>query len=145
MKLQLYRMWANDNETLGMMSIENIEECFILEDQYQLKKVRGKTRIPAGTYKISLRTEGRLHEKYKKLFPSFHIGMLELQNVKNFKYILIHIGLDDEDTEGCLLTASGSQVNTGKIKLTRGTSTRAYKKLYKKVIPYIDNLYIQII
>ena len=141
MKLKLYRMWANDEETLGMMSIENIEECFILEDQYQEKKVKGETRISQGTYKIILRTYGKTHEKYKKLFP-FHKGVLELENVPNFTDILIHKGLDDSHTKGCLLTGRKAKVKDGEIVLE--SSTDAYISFYKKVMPYIDNLYIQI-
>lgn len=141
MKLKLYRAWANDNETIGMLSIENIEECWILEDQYQQEKVYGETRIPPNTYKIILRTYGKTHEKYSKLFD-FHKGMLELENVPGFTDILIHKGLDDSHTNGCLLTGRDSTVKNGKIKLKQ--STDAYTSLYKKVLPYIDSLYIQI-
>ena len=142
MKLTLTRMWDNVNETLGILSIDDVEQCLILEDQYQKEKVYGETRIPEGTYKIKLRTNGRMHEDYSKKYD-FHRGMLELQNVPNFKYVYIHVGNDDDDTLGCLITGRKVVVKSGKIKLE--SSTEAYKELYKKVIPFIDNLYIQII
>ena len=141
MKLKLYRMWANDSETLGVMSIEDIEECFILEDQYQEIKVDGETRIPQGTYKIELRTSGTMNEKYLERFD-FHKGMLWLQGVPGFTFVYIHIGNSDDDTLGCLLTGRKAKVKDGKVTLEQ--STEAYTSFYKKVIPHIDNLYIQI-
>ena len=38
------------------------------------EKVYGETRIPAGTYKLKLRTEGGYHQKYSKRFPDIHRG-----------------------------------------------------------------------
>ena len=38
--------------------------CETLEDEYREVKVEGETRIPAGTYEIKLRTEGRMNERY---------------------------------------------------------------------------------
>jgi len=143
MKLRLVRIYANDDETLGILSINNKEECFVLEDQYQLDKIYGETRIPTGTYKIKLRTTGRMHSKYSIRFPSFHKGMLEIQDVPNFKYIYIHIGNDDNDTLGCLLLGVKSVINNGKIKIEN--STDAYVRFYQKVIKHIDNLTIQIV
>jgi hypothetical protein len=145
MKLILYRAWNNDNETLGILSLNNTEECFILEDQYQDEKVSGETRIPSGTYKISLRKEGRLNAKYAEKFPSFHQGMLHLENIPDFKYVYIHIGNDDDDTLGCLLTGRLAEIKGGKVTLVN--STDAYKELYNKVVNYAkdNSLFIQII
>lgn len=144
MKLKLYRAWANDNETLGMLSIDNVEECFTLEDQYQDIKVYGETRIPPGTYKVILRKQGRLHIKYSELFP-FHKGMLHLIDVPGFSWIYIHKGLTDLDSKGCLLVGRQSKTQNGKITLV--SSTDAYTSLYKRVVQSAldDNLYIQII
>lgn len=64
-------------------------------------KVYGKTRIPCGMYEIKLHTEGVLNEKWKKIFP-FHRGMLELQNVPNFKYIYIHPLNKASESLGCI-------------------------------------------
>ena len=141
MKLKLSRIWANKEETLGMLSINEKEECFILEDQHQDVKVYGETRIPQGTYKIILRTVGGKHEDYSKRFD-FHKGMLWLQDVPGFTFVYIHIGNSDLDSLGCLLTGRKSKVKDGKIKVEQ--STAAYESLYKKVLPHIDNLYIEI-
>ncbi len=134
-------MWANDQETIGMLSIENKEECFVLEDQYQLDKVAGETRIPKNTYKIKLRTTGKMHDSYSEKYK-WHKGMLELQNVPNFKYVYIHIGNTQNDTSGCLLVGRKATIRDGKVTIEN--STEAYTEFYKKVMPYIDNLYLQI-
>ena len=70
----------------------------ILEDQYQAVKVMHETCIPEGTYDIKFRTVGGFHEKYKKRYGNDHYGMLHLQDVPNFTYILIHAGNTDEHT-----------------------------------------------
>lgn len=143
MKLLLVRVYGNDNETIGILSIDNKANCFTLEDTYQTKKVYGKTRIPEGTYRIKLRTSGRLHEKYSKLFPDMHKGMLELQNVPGFTFIYIHIGTTEDDTLGCLLTGRNVNLKNDRFKLTE--STEAYKDFYSKVINNIEDLTIQIV
>jgi len=138
MKVLIKRLHNNKNETIGIMFVNDIEECWILEDQKQEgKKVYGETRIPAGVYKIELRTEGRLHDKYKKKFPSFHKGMLHIKNIPGFTYVYIHIGNTDDDTLGCPLTGKLASIQDGNIITER--STEAYEKLYKKVVWYAEN------
>ena len=146
MELKLVRTWSNDNETLGIMSVDNTEICFILEDQHQVTKVYGETRIPTGKYLIRLRDyNSSMHEKYRGRFPDFHRGMLEIKGVPDFTNVYIHIGNDDNDTLGCLLTGRKAIIKNGKITLEN--STDAYKELYKKVVDAAknNNLTLQII
>lgn len=138
MKIDVKRYSSSDESTLGLLFIDGKFECYTLEDEYRTVKVFGETRIPAGEYEIKLRTEGGHHERYLKKFPSFHKGMLHVENVPNFKYILIHIGNDDSDTAGCLLVgdiANNNLVTSGKIS----SSTFAYKRMYKKIYNAISN------
>lgn len=128
MKLEVRRLWDNGQATIGMLLINNQLACFTLEDTKREVKIKGETRIPEGTYKVELRTEGASHERYKKRFPSFHKGMLHIVNVPNFQFILIHIGNSDKDTEGCLLV--GDAVTTNSTLLW---STQAYERIYKTV------------
>jgi len=103
--------------------------AYTLEDQYQPTKVRGETCIPKGVYVIKLRTEGRSHEKYQNRFPDMHKGMLHLQAVPGFSWILIHIGNTIDDTDGCILMGDGVQTNRlGNSMIT--SSTNAYKTVY---------------
>lgn len=127
MKLLLDRFKSNSDTTLGKLYIDDNFECYILEDEFRTKKVWGETRIPAGTYEIKFRKEGKFHKRYSERFREFHIGMLHLQDVPNFKYVYIHIGNDDDDTAGCLLT--GKYI----VNWTLQGSTIAYEHLYKQV------------
>jgi len=63
--------------------------------------------------------------EYAKKYGNKHYGMLELQNVPNFQYILIHIGNFEKDTEGCILVGEGANSNH-----TITESTKAYERLY---------------
>jgi hypothetical protein len=135
MQIKVQRILSNKEETLGMLFLNGVPFCWTLEDQKQEKKVMAETRIPEGEYVVKLRTEGSHHDAYTKKFPTYHKGMLELQNVPGFQFILIHIGNTDKDTAGCLLL--GDLPILGE-KLTIGQSTVAYEKFYKRVISCLD-------
>ena len=98
--------------------------CYTLEDEFRVKKVSKETRIPAGTYELKLRTEGALTKRYETRFSDIHEGMIWLQNVPGFKYIYIHCGNDDDDTDGCILV--GSYLRLNKVLNSRSTYTRIY-------------------
>jgi hypothetical protein len=129
MKIQLKRFTDNGNRTLGLLFIDGVFRCYILEDEERTVKVWGETRIPEGTYKLGLRTTGGHHARYSKKFPDIHKGMLHILDVPNFKYILIHIGNTDDDTAGCLLT--GSYIYSNNIGI--GGSTLAYEAVYPEI------------
>ncbi len=131
MKIRVVRNKSTDDATLSTVYINDKFECFGLEDEHREDKIAGETRIPAGKYKITVRDVGGFHGRYSRKFPSFHQGMLWVRDVPGFEYILIHIGNTEKDTAGCLLV--GQNANTSG-ELSVGSSTRAYKKLYSKVI-----------
>jgi len=93
-----------------------------------------ETAIPLGEYEIKFRNVGGFDTKYKARYGStFHKGMLELQDVPNFKYILIHTGNTDQHTAGCLLIGETQQdLDKGKDGFVGGSGD-AYKKFYPKV------------
>lgn len=132
MRLRLERLLSDSEATIGVLYRENIFECFTLEDEKRTVKVWGETRIPAGTYVIKLRDEGGMNGRYGKKFPSFHLGMLWLQEVDNFKLVYLHIGNTDDDTAGCILV--GRDANTSRGNLAIFKSTRAYVALYNAVL-----------
>ena len=142
MMLQVLRFSSQADDTLGLLfDVTDPEDrnflCYTLEDEARTVKKYGETRIPSGTYPIKLRTEGGFHSRYSKKFPSMHRGMLHVQNVPGFEYILIHIGNDDDDTAGCLLLGDQQRQNvtqSGKIL----SSTDAYRRVYQHVIAAID-------
>lgn len=130
--INVVRHTSNSNETLSSIYFNGELVCHGLEDQQQNFKVMGETRIPAGKYKIGIRDVGGFHTQYSKRFK-FHKGMLQILDVPEFEYILIHVGNDDDDTAGCLLVGAGSVVaNDGTITISN--SVVAYTRLYNKVI-----------
>ena len=109
MKLRVVRYNSSDDFTLGMLLDETNGKhflCYTLEDEHRDEKVMHETRIPAGTYKITLRTVGGFHSRYAKKYGDMHKGMLWVRDVPGFEYILIHTGNTDEHTSGCLLVGS---------------------------------------
>lgn len=136
MKLLLQRLQHTSEETVGKLSIDGKFACYILEDQPQKVKVKHETRIPAGTYKIKLRTFGGFHEKYKVKFPKIHKGMLWLQDVPNFDSILMHLGNTDDNSSGCLLF--GTNINTHNGRITVTESTKAYTRVYPEIAREIE-------
>lgn len=134
MDLLVDRYNSEEDYTDGLLFIDCEFECYTLEDEGRSVKVWGETRIPDGTYKIELRTEGGFHKRYTKKF-SLHKGMLWIKDVPNFEYVLIHIGNDDDDTAGCLLVGTTADKDKGFI----GASANAYKGLYPKVLSAIED------
>lgn len=137
MLLKLYRFSTSDESTLGLLFVNDVFYCYTLEDTHNDIKIKGETRIPKGTYEIKYRTVGGFHGRYLKRFSGIHKGMLELQNVPNFKYILIHCGNTIKDTDGCILVGdvlNNNTINNGFL----GNSANAYKRLYKVVSRALD-------
>ena len=133
MEIVVDRIYSNEDVTISRIYIDgNYFHMHGLEDEYRDKKVPGETRIPAGTYELGLRTVGGFHNRYRSKFRGIHRGMLHVLNVPNFKYILIHVGNYDRDTDGCLLL--------GKADFKAGTvwqSKKSYLRFYAKVIPAV--------
>jgi hypothetical protein len=134
MKLDVIRTQFGKDATNGLLFIDGVFECYTLEDEVRDVKVMSETAIPLGTYEIKFRNIGGFDTKYKARYGStFHKGMLELQDVPNFKYILIHTGNTDSHTAGCLLLGETQQdLDKGKDGFVGGSGD-AYKKMYPKV------------
>jgi len=133
MKLTVVRTQFGTDATNGILLIDGIFECFTLEDQYQAVKVMHETCIPEGTYDIEFRKTGGFHAKYSERYKNAHYGMLHIQDVPNFTYILIHTGNTDEHTSGCLIVGETQQDLDSSKDGFIGSSTVAYKKMYAKV------------
>ena len=142
MKLEVLRFSSQKDSTNGVLF--NVTEgreflCYTLEDEYRNEKIKGETRIPAGTYKITLRTVGGFHGRYEKKYGEMHKGMLWVRDVPNFEYILIHTGNTDEHTAGCLLVGDTQNQNITKSKSGFiGSSVDAYKRIYPPIASAIE-------
>ncbi len=133
MKLQVIRTQFGKDATNGMLFIDGIFECYTLEDQYQAVKVMHETCIPEGIYDVKFRKTGGFHAKYSERYKNAHYGMLHIQDVPNFTYILIHSGNTDEHTSGCLIVGETQQDLDLSDDGFIGHSGTAYKKMYTKV------------
>ncbi len=138
MELLQQRFSTGDESTLGILhKIDDFDEnrefrCFTMEDQPNEPKIPGHTRIPAGRYKIELRTEGGMFKRYGDRF-SWHVGMLWLRDVPGFKWVYIHYGNYHGDTDGCILTGDGCQSNVLDDGMVM-SSINSYKRLYLEII-----------
>ena len=133
MKLTVVRTQFGTDATNGLLFIDGIFECYTLEDQYQAVKVMHETCIPEGTYNIKFRKTGGFHAKYSERYKNAHYGMLHIQDVPNFTYILIQTGNTDEHTSGCLIVGETQQDLEVSKDGFIGSSAVAYKKMYAKV------------
>tara|TARA_R110002012_G_scaffold315135_1_gene528533 strand:- start:1149 stop:1625 length:477 start_codon:yes stop_codon:yes gene_type:complete len=142
MKLEVLRFSSQVDSTSGILfEITDIGKrflCYTLEDEARALKVKGETRVPAGTYNIGLRTEGGFHSKYSKKYFGIHIGMLHVLDVPNFEYILIHTGNTDEHTAGCLLVGDAQENNNIISDGFVGKSVNAYKRIYPSIAKAIQ-------
>jgi hypothetical protein len=138
MKLDVIRFQFGKDATNSLLFIDGEFECYGLEDEYRDVKVMHETCIPEGEYEIKFRTVGGFHTRYSARYGSFHKGMLELQDVPGFQYILIHSGNTDEHTSGCYIVGETQQdLDKGKDGFV-GNSGVAYKKLYPKVADELE-------
>lgn len=136
MKIIINRYEADDTTTLSKVYLEGAYECVGLEDEYREVKVPGKTRIPDGTYRMTLRNEGGMNGRYSKAgwCKDWHRGMLWVRDVPGFEWIYIHPGNTHMHTEGCLLVGTTANDN-----MTISNSRVAYERLYKKVVDAAEN------
>ena len=148
----LKRKFEKHKATLGELLIEKNGEwdrlCYTLEDRHQDEKVYGETRIPAGTYPLKFRKEGRFYQRYKTKFSSLDNvrGMLHITDIPNYKYVMIHIGNYHRDSKGCPLVGTNFAQTDTELYVNR--STDAYKKVYPilaKILEDNDDVYLDVI
>ena len=143
MNLEVVRFSSESDSTNGLLfDITDGKRKFLsytLEDEYREEKVMHETRIPAGTYEITLRTVGGFHTKYTERYGEMHKGMLWVRNVPGFEYILIHTGNTDEHTSGCLLLGDTQTNNQTKEGGFTGSSTQAYKRVYPPIAEILNS------
>ena len=101
MEIKLIRESFGDTFTEGKLLIDNVFECYTVEDTDRkmeedlTRKINGKTAIPRGRYEVILSMSNR----FKKVLP-------EILNVPGFAGIRIHSGNSSVDTDGCIILGS---------------------------------------
>lgn len=137
MKLTVERTYLGSNYTIGHLYINGKFFCDTLEDvdrgltkemslrDIQKKKVKGKTCIPYGTYKVSMDVVSPKYSNYIKYPYALYVKgkMPRVLDVPRFDGILIHPGSTATDTDGCLL------VGENKVKGKVINSQYTWKKL----------------
>ena len=139
MKLKIWRKWPKSGYTIGIFYVSGKRLCESLEDtdrglvqtmptgKINQVKVKGKTAIPKGTYKVILSVSPKFKDrvwgkKYNGLVP-------EILDVKGFSAIRIHPGNRASDTDGCPLCGDNSAAG----RLTN--STKRYYELMDMIVP----------
>ena len=142
MELEVLRFSSQEDSTNGLLFdvTGGVRKflCYTLEDEHREAKVSSETRIPSGTYRITLRKVGGFHGRYTKKYGNMHKGMLWVRDVPNFEYILIHTGNTDEHTAGCLLLGNSQHTNFGDSDGMVGSSVNAYKRVYPEIAKALE-------
>lgn len=134
-KLLVERFDDDGYATLGRWYTDGEWKCYTLEDAYHAAKIPGHARIPAGEYRLALHTAGRWHELMKERY-AFHRGMILLEDVPGFEWILVHPGNTADNTEGCILPGLGHDMYERHHRILR--SRAAYELIYPPVAAAIE-------
>ena len=117
-ELELNRIYFSPTYTIGKFFVNGVLWCDTIEDVNRdlnkdgdlndtgETKVQDKTCIPFGRYEVIVNMSGR----FKRMLP-------RLLNVPHFDGILIHNGVDETSSSGCIILGE----NKIKGKVTNGT------------------------
>ncbi len=96
MEIIITRIAKKADYTIGVMKINGRKVCDTLEphciDWSKDKKVKGKTAIPEGRYRVKM----SMSRKFGKHMPY-------LMDVPNFNGVMIHQGNTPKNTQGCII------------------------------------------
>ena len=135
--MKLVREQFKDTQTVGKLYLNGVYFCDTLEDKNRdlnkngifdggEKKVYSETCIPFGQYKVIINQSSR----FKRLMP-------RLLNVPHFDGILIHNGVTEKNSAGCILVGSYDGQ-----KLVR--SKEIFNKLFE-IMKYYNDIQINIV
>lgn len=133
MILQLSRQWFTNLSTIGTLLIEDKFECFTLEDcdrfleKEENVKIDGKSAIPSGIFRLSIRWS-----------PKLHMEVPWLVKVPRFTDVQIHPGNTPDDTRGCICLGRKMRVD-GVME-----SKLAFNRLMEVILPSRFDLSIEI-
>ena len=116
MKLLLQRHVSTDECTTGDLYLNGQWYCYTLEDVVRKDKIKGKTAIPRGLYKVTVNWSSR-----------FNRPLPLLLDVPKFVGVRIHTGNTADDTEGCILVGKA----LGKDGIYK--SKEAYNDLFERI------------
>lgn len=115
----LHRYLCTDKAVFGTLEWEN-DKCYTMEHLPRPVKIMSMTGIPAGNYYLNYRYS-----------PSHCCKMPYLDNVPNFRNVMIHSGNSLHDTRGCILVGDTPDTAVNKILFSR----RAFARFIKWFAP----------
>lgn len=137
MKTKIIRVAEGKQSTLSQLYINDIFQCYLLEDKIRKVKIQNQTAIPAGIYSLRLNTWGGKNAEYRQKFPKIHKGMIEINGLPNFSFVYIHIGNTYRQTAGCPLCGFGFDVADGDYQIVH--SKEAYEMIYPKLLAIAES------
>lgn len=132
MESKIIRIAQGKNSTLSQLYINDIFQCYLLEDKIRETKIPTETAIPSGVFSLKLNTIGAKNVNYKKALGKLHEGMIEINGIPNFSFVYIHTGNTIKETNGCPLCGFGFQFTEGEYVVTQSVS--AYRMVYPKLV-----------
>ena len=134
---EIKRLFSRKDFTIGSFSIDGEAMFFSLEDEKRTRKIAGETRIPEGRYELKLRKVlSPMTKRYRARYGWFK-WHIEITGIPNFKYVYIHIGNTDDDTDACPLI--GYSANLLKKDGFIGNSALAYKAFYDIIFKHLNS------
>lgn len=135
------RLTHTSNTTLGLLSFHGFSTPFgfIVEDEPRAIKVNGKTRIPAGRYKLGIRKEDTpltLKHRASKWYKGWFKYHIEVLNVPGFSGIYFHLVNKESHTSGCQGGAKNISIENG--EYVAKNSTEMIRKFYEIVYPKLE-------
>lgn len=137
MKAKIIRVAEGKQSTLSQLYINDIFQCYLLEDKIRAVKIQNQTAIPTGNYSLRLNTWGGKNAEYRQKFPKAHKGMIEINGLPNFSFVYIHIGNTYRQTAGCPLCGFGFDFIDGDYQIVR--SKDAYQMIYPKLLEITES------
>ena len=134
-ELKLTRIFGSKDSSLSALWLNNKQpECFIIEDEQRDVKVQGETGIDTGRFEMKKRKVlSPMTLKYRDIYSFFDFH-LQIVGLPRHKYVYIHSGNTDDDTDACLLTNYNAYMQEGKVsEYVGGRSRDAYEVVYKKI------------
>lgn len=151
MNLLLKRIYRGNKYTIGKLYVDGQYVCDTIEDvdrglddgmtvdKIKQIKVKSQTAIPTGKYRVTINV---VSPKFylKEYYRNYCNGKVpRLLNVKGFDGILIHKGVNQNSSAGCIIV--GYNTIVGQVT----NSQQAYEKLYQLLKKAKDNIYIQVV
>jgi len=136
----------NGGSTQGIFiekTLDNPFFCHSLEDEKRDVKVSGETRIPEGFYPLKIWNNGQNPNQWvldhRAKYGDWFKFPIEVIKVPGFSGVLIHTGIDQSHTEGCILLDDTMGNNTVDPANQGGRSLQAVKRFYEKVYPILES------